>query len=54
MLLAFVVAFVTGVDFLAATKAEPSVTLGVVTAAAAFWKLGAGRQTKCLFFSARP
>jgi len=43
MFLAFIVAFVTSIDFLTATEAEPSVALGVVTAAASFGKLGAGR-----------
>jgi hypothetical protein len=43
MFLAFIMTFVTSIDFLTATEAEPSVTLGVVSAAASFWKLGAGR-----------
>jgi hypothetical protein len=45
--------FVTSIDFLTATEAEPSVTLGVVSAAASFWELGAGRYAESLLFSAR-
>jgi hypothetical protein len=43
MFLAFIMTFVTSIDFLTATEAEPSVTLGVMSAAASFWELGSGR-----------
>lgn len=42
MVLCFIVALIACIHFRAAAEAEPTVALGVMSAAASFWEFGAG------------
>jgi hypothetical protein len=42
MFLFFIMALITSIDFLTAAKAEPSITLRVVTTPSSLWEFGAG------------